>query len=93
MHAIETIKEGRALDGESLVVVQAVLDKISDSFDNLEEGKSMLEVVLGLKTLEPMLDVEVPEVELQPVDPIGLPQIAGRKISLRLAQAIINNTK
>lgn len=93
MHAIETIKEGRALDGESLVVVQAVLDKISDSFDNLEEGKSMLEVVLGLKTLEPMLDVEVPEVELQPVDPIGLSQVAGRKISLRLAQAIINNTK
>jgi len=88
--AIEAIKEGRALDGESMVVVQAVLDKISDSYDSLEEGKNMLEVVLGLKTLEPVVEVEEPEVELEPVDPMAM---AGRKISLRLAQAIINNTK
>ena len=88
--AIEAIKEGRALDGESMIVVQAVLDKISDSYDSLEEGKNMLEVVLGLKTLEPMVEVEEPEIELEPVDPMA---IAGRSISLRLAQAIINNTK
>jgi HK97 family phage prohead protease len=88
--AIEAIKEGRALDGESMIVVQAVLDKISDSYDSLEEGKNMLEVVLGLKTLEPMVEVEEPEIELEPVDPMAT---AGRSISLRLAQAIINNTK
>lgn len=88
--AIEAIKEGRALDGESMVVVQAVLDKISDSYDSLEEGKNMLEVVLGLKTLEPVVEVEEPEVELEPVD---LTATAERKISLRLAQAIVNNTK
>jgi uncharacterized protein len=88
--AIEAIKEGRALDGESMIVVQAVLDKISDSYDSLEEGKNMLEVVLGLKTLEPVVEVEEPEIELEPVDPMAT---AERKISLRLAQAIINNTK
>ena len=88
--AIESIKEGRALDGESMIVVQAVLDKISDSYDSLEEGKNMLEVVLGLKTLEPVVEVEEPEVELEPVDPMAM---AGRKISLRLAKAIVNNTK
>jgi HK97 family phage prohead protease len=88
--AIEAIKEGRALDGESMIVVQAVLDKISDSYDSLEEGKNMLEVVLGLKTLEPVVEVEEPEIELEPVDPMAT---AGRSISLRLAQAIINNTK
>ena len=88
--AIEAIKEGRALDGESMVVVQAVLDKISDSYDSLEEGKTMLEVVLGLKTLEPVVEVEEPEIELEPMDPMAT---AGRSISLRLAQAIINNTK
>jgi uncharacterized protein len=88
--AIEAIKEGRALDGESMVVVQAVLDKISDSYDSLEEGKNMLEVVLGLKTLEPVVEVEEPEIELEPVDPMTM---AGRKISLRLAKAIVNNTK
>jgi len=88
--AIDAIKEGRALDGESMIVVQAVLDKISDSYDSLEEGKTMLEVVLGLKTLEPVVEVEEPEVELEPTD---MPATAGRSISLRLAQAIINNTK
>ena len=88
--AIDAIKEGRALDGESMIVVQAVLDKISDSYDSLEEGKTMLEVVLGLNTLEPMIEVEEPEVELEPTD---MPATAGRSISLRLAQAIINNTK
>jgi HK97 family phage prohead protease len=88
--AIEAIKEGRALDGESMVVVQAVLDKISDSYDSLEEGKTMLEVVLGLKTLEPEVEVEEPEIELEPVDPTVT---AERKISLRLAQAIVNRTK
>ena len=89
-HAIDAIKEGRALDGESMIVVQAVLDKISDSYDSLEDGKNMLEVVLGLKTLEPMVEVEEPEVELEPVDTVDA---SARKISLRLAQAIINNTK
>ena len=88
--AIEAIKEGRALDGESMVVVQAVLDKISDSYDSLEEGKTMLEVVLGLKTLEPVVEVEEPEIELEPMDPMAT---AGRSISLRLAKAIVNNTK
>jgi HK97 family phage prohead protease len=87
--AIEAIKEGRALDGESMIVVQAVLDKISDSYDSLEEGKTMLEVLLGLNTLTPTVEVEEPEVELEPTD---MPAPA-RSISLRLAQAIINNTK
>jgi hypothetical protein len=90
MRAIETIKEGRALDGESMIVVQAVLDKISDSYDSLEEGKTMLEVVLGLDTLTPTVEVEEPEVELMPTD---MPATAGRSISLRLAKAIVNNTK
>jgi HK97 family phage prohead protease len=90
MRAIETIKEGRALDGESMIVVQAVLDKISDSYNSLEEGKTMLEVVLGLDTLTPTVEVEEPEVELMPTD---MPATAGRSISLRLAKAIVNNTK
>ena len=95
--ALQALREGRALDGESMLVVQTILDKISESYDYLEEGKSMLEILLGLKTLEPVVEVEEPEVELEPVDvPVeGLPveTEASRKISLRLAKAIINNTK
>lgn len=95
--ALQALREGRALDGESMLVVQTILDKISESYDYLEEGKSMLEILLGLKTLEPVVEVEEPEVELEPVDvpAEGLPveTEASRKISLRLAKAIINNTK
>jgi hypothetical protein len=47
----------------------------------------MLEVLLGLNTLEPTVEVEEPEIELEPTD------VPARSISLRLAKAIINNTK
>jgi HK97 family phage prohead protease len=90
--AMQALKEGRALEGQTLIAVQAILDKISESCDSLEEGKSMLEVMLGLDTLVPAIEVEEPEVELMPASEV-MPMAASRKISLRLAQAIINNTK
>ena len=89
-NAMDAIKEGRALDGESTLVINSILEKVSESYDSLEEGKSMLEVLLGLDTLTPTVEVEDPEVELEPT---GMPATAGRSISLRLAKAIINNTK
>lgn len=95
--ALEAIREGRALDGESMLVVQTILDKVSEAYDYVEEGKSMLEVLVGLKTLEPVVEEEGPEVELEPVDvPIEeLPVAteAARTISLRLAKAIIEANK
>lgn len=95
--ALTAIREGRALDGESMLVVQTILDKISEAYDYVEEGKSMLEVLVGLKTLEPVVEEEGPEVELEPVDipTEGLPveTESSRKISLRLAKAIVQNTK
>lgn len=87
MHAMETLKEGRALDGESTLVINSILEKVSESFDSLEEGKTMLEVLLGLNTLTPTVEVEEPEIELEPTD------VPARSISLRLAQAIVNSTK
>lgn len=91
-NAMEALKEGRALEGEALIAVQAIFDKISESADYLEEGKSMLEVMLGLDTLVPAVEVEQPEVELTPASEV-MPQASARKMSLRLAQAIVNNTK
>lgn len=88
-NAMAALKEGRALDGESTLVINSILEKVSESYDSLEEGKTMLEVLLGLNTLTPTVEVEEPEVELEPTD---MPAPA-RSISLRLAQAIINNTK
>lgn len=91
--AMEALKEGRALDGESTLVINTILDKVSESFDSLEEGKSMLEVLLGLDTLTPAVEVEPAEVELMPASEVVPAATAGRSISLRLAKAIINNTK
>jgi hypothetical protein len=48
-----------------------------------------VEMMAMLTGGEPEVEVEEPEVELEPTDVA----IAGRSISLRLAQAIINNTK
>ena len=87
MEAIKSIKEGRALDGESLLVVQAVLDKVSEAYDYLEEGKSMIEELVGLNS---------PEMPAEPMMPEEVPPMvedSARKISLRLAKAIVNNTK
>lgn len=46
--AIRAMKEGREVTGESLIVVQAILDKIDESYEYLEEGKTMLEQLLGI---------------------------------------------
>ena len=52
-----------------------------------DEDGPILNVTNVAKSL---IEVEEPEIELEPT---GMPATAGRSISLRLAQAIINNTK
>lgn len=64
------LKEGREMSPETTVALSAILDKLSESYDYLEEGKDLLEVLLGLKTLQPEVEVEdgETEVELEPTD-------------------------
>jgi hypothetical protein len=50
-----------------------------------------VEMMAMLTGGEPEVEVEEPELELEPTDVEEA--TAGRSISLRLAQAIINNTK
>lgn len=85
MEAMQTIKEGRTLDGESLLVVQAVLDKVTEAYDYLDEGKSMIEELIGMTSLD------LPTEPLTPEEVLA--DDSSRAISLRLAKAIINNTK
>jgi len=63
--ARQAIKEGREITGESLIVIQAILDKIDESYEYLGEGKSMLETVLGISE-EPMM-----EEDTRAVDTVG----------------------
>jgi HK97 family phage prohead protease len=64
------LKEGREMSPETTVALSAILDKLSESYDYLEEGKDLLEVLLGLKTLQPEAELEggEVEVELEPTD-------------------------
>ena len=162
--AIKAMKEGREVTGESLIVVQAILDKIDESYEYLGEGKTMLETLLGIVPEDIMEEdsravdrvgdfvewdsaggtargriehvmregvLGIPDTdfsinaeegdpailirvyrelrdgwvatetlvghkssELRAIDPLPTPtEEEGRKISLRLAQAIINSTK
>jgi HK97 family phage prohead protease len=86
--ARQAIKEGREITGESLIVIQAILDKIDESYEYLGEGKSMLETVLGLA---PETEIEIEEE--MPVQEPMVEDASPRSISLRLAKAIVNNTK
>lgn len=88
--ARQAIREGREITGESLIVIQAILDKIDESYEYLGEGKSMLETVLGIQP-ESEIETEV-EVEDVPVQEPMAEEASPRSISLRLAQAIVNNT-
>jgi len=63
--ARQAIKEGREITGESLIVIQAILDKIDESYEYLGEGKSMLETVLGISE-EPIM-----EEDTRAVDTVG----------------------
>lgn len=64
--ARQAIREGREITGESLIVIQAILDKIDESYEYLGEGKSMLETVLGISE-EP----EMEEDTIRAVDTVG----------------------
>jgi len=64
--ARQAIKEGREITGESLIVIQAILDKIDESYEYLGEGKSMLETVLGISE-EPMMEEDA----IRAVDIVG----------------------
>ena len=55
--AIKAMKEGREVTGESLIVVQAILDKIDESYEYLEEGKTMLEQLLGIMPEDVMEEI------------------------------------
>jgi len=87
---LTAIKEGREVTGDSLIALQAALQQISEGYDYIEEVKSALEQML----VNNMPADEILPVEDMPQDAPDMPQMdSSRKISLRLAQAIINNTK
>ena len=87
--AIEAIKEGREITGESLAVLNTIFQDLSEGHDYIMKAVEMMAMLTGGEP-EEEIEVEEPELELESADSNAT---AGRSISLRLAKAIINNTK
>jgi HK97 family phage prohead protease len=87
---LTAIKEGREVTGDSLVALQGALQQISEGYGYIEEVKGALEQMINNN-----IPTEDSLVEEMPVDDASMyPPVdedKTRKISLRLAKAIINN--
>jgi HK97 family phage prohead protease len=88
--AIEAIKEGREITDESLAVLNTIFEDLSEGHDYIMKAVEMMAMLTGGEP-EEEIEIEQPQVEEVPVEPVAV--AATRSISLRLAQAIINNTK
>jgi HK97 family phage prohead protease len=86
-NAILAVKEGREVSGESLIILQTVFEKMSEGHEYVMEAVEMMAALMGAQEV-PMED-EATMGEDAPEDEASQP----RSISLRLAQAMVNNTK
>ena len=87
VNAIQAVKEGREVSGESLVILQAVFEKMSEGHEYVMEAVEMMAALMGAQDA-PMED-EATMDEEDTEDEASQP----RSISLRLAKAIVNSTK
>lgn len=85
--AIQAVKEGREISGESLLVLQSVFEKMSEGHEYVMEAVEMMAALMGMQEV-PMED-EATMDEEDTEDEASQP----RSISLRLAKAIVNSTK
>jgi len=85
-NAVRAVKEGREISGESLLVLQEV-------FNDLTEGHDY--IMKAVEVMATLMDLQDAPIEDMPIEdaPVEDMPAAGRSISLRLAKAIINNTK
>jgi len=85
--AIQAVKEGREVSGESLIVLQTVFEKMSEGHEYVMEAVEMMAALMGAQEapVEDVAAVHEDEMEEEAATP--------RSISLRLAKAIINSTK
>jgi hypothetical protein len=72
-----------------LVVLNTIFEDLSEGHDYIMKAVEMMAMLTGGEP-EEEIEVEEPELELESADSNAT---AGRSISLRLAKAIINNTK
>ena len=84
-NAIQAVKEGREVSGESLIILQTVFEKMSEGHEYVMEAVEMMAALMGAQEV-PMEDEATMGGD---EDEASQP----RSISLRLAKAIVNSTK
>jgi uncharacterized protein len=87
--AIQAVKEGREISGESLIVLQSVFEKMSEGHEYVMEAVEMLAALMSFQE-EPIEDEATMDEDEDQVDEEAA---TPRSISLRLAKAIVNSTK
>jgi hypothetical protein len=87
-NAIQAVKEGREISGESLVVLNNIFSDLSEGHDYVMRA---VEMMAALMNAQEAPEEEMPEEEM-PEEPMA-EEASPRSISLRLAKAIVENTK
>jgi hypothetical protein len=93
-NAITAVKEGREISGDSLLVLKSIFEDLSEGHDYVMKSVELMAQLLGNQEVEIEEDMEdstymEDEEDKNPVEELSVP----RSISLRLAKAIVNNTK
>jgi len=84
-NAIQAVKEGREVSGESLIILQTVFEKMSEGHEYVMEAVEMMAALMGAQEAPMEDEATMGEEEDEAAQP--------RSISLRLAKAIVNSTK
>ena len=94
--AIEAVKEGREITGESMLVLQTIFDDLSEGHEYVMKAVTMMAALMDANEIEvedPEEMATSPVVEKDPnLTQVGT-QEALRTYSLRLAKALIERTK
>jgi HK97 family phage prohead protease len=88
-NAIQAVKEGREISGESLLVLNTIFSDLSEGHDYVMRAVEMMAALIGAQEVP---EEEMPEEEMPEEEPM-VEDASPRSISLRLAQAIVNNRK
>lgn len=87
--AIQAVKEGREISGESLIVLQSVFEKVSEGHEYVMEAVEMLAALMDAQEMPVEDEATMGEDEDEMEEEAATP----RSISLRLAKALVNSTK
>jgi HK97 family phage prohead protease len=88
-NAIQAVKEGREISGESLLVLNTIFSDLSEGHDYVMRAVEMMAALIGAQEVP---EEEMPEEEMPEEEPM-VEDASPRSISLRLAKAIVNNRK